>query len=145
MKKIYFLVLALCFFTGLNAQIIDFKYSTDFKNILLYTTSSSSVAKDKDGKNLKVDANDDHQIQISEALNVYQLSINNFSNSFGLIEDGVDGIEYFTNLTKLELIACTLDTLDVTKLTKLVELNCNYNFLNDLKVVGLSNLKILNC
>jgi hypothetical protein len=145
MKKIYFLLLTFCFLNGLNAQIIDFKYSTDFKNILLNSTALSSIAKDKNGNNLKIDVNDDHEIQVNEALNVHQLSINNSKGTFGVITSDVSGIEFFTNLTKLELLSCYLSTLDVTSLKKLVELNCSYNFLTDLKIVGLSNLKKLNC
>lgn len=148
MKKIYFLLITFNFLWSVKAQVVNFNYSTEFKSILVNTTASSSVAKDKNGNNIKIDINDDKEIQLNEALNVYQLNIDNYSlnmtGPFGVLH-GIDGISYFTNLIYLNCRSCSIDNLDVTQLKNLVELNCDYNFIKNLNVVGLTNLKILNC
>lgn len=148
MKKFYFLVLTFCFFNGLSAQVIDFTYSAEFKDVLLNTNTSSSIAKDKNGNNIKIDINGDNQIQVSEALNVYQLNMNRYNRDaaglFGPLHN-IDVIKYFTNLIYLNCNDCIIDNLDVTQLKNLVELHCSYNFIQNLNVVGLTNLKILNC
>ncbi|MFV8344484.1 T9SS type A sorting domain-containing protein [Flavobacterium sp. ZB4P13] len=148
MKKIYCLLIIFNFLWSVKAQVVNFNYSTEFKSILVNTTASSSVAKDKNGNNIKIDINDDKEIQLSEALNVYQLNIDNYSlnmtGPFGVLH-GIDGISYFTNLIYLNCRSCSIDNLDVTQLKNLVELNCDYNFIKNLNVVGLTNLKILNC
>lgn len=61
---------------GLNAQIIEFKDD----NLKAYLIASNDVtvstyAKDKDSNTIRVDANQDGEIDLEEALKVYRLSI----------------------------------------------------------------------
>jgi hypothetical protein len=149
MKKFYLLLLALGLFTGVEAQVVVFNYNIELKNILLSTSPTSSIAKDINGNNIKVDSNNDGEIQISEALNVYSLNIDNYdfnmNGPFGLGIDNLNGIEYFTNLTYLNCRSHTIDDINITPLINLVEFNCDYNYSNTLIVAGLSHLKKLSC
>ena len=147
MKKLYFLVLPFIFLSNLSAQNIIFTDSGDFKDILVYYTSvDSNIAKDKDGNNIKVDSNNDREIQVSEALNVYQLNMDDFDKKEFFFTSGrMNGIEYFTNLTYLNCRSCNAKYLDVTQLKKLEELNCDDNYMESLNVTGLTNLRKLSC
>src|SRR3970040_2773561 len=72
MKKLYFLVVALYFFNGLNAQIVTIP-DANLKYLLV-----NSVCADFNNDGVfdgDVDANNDGEIQELEALNVLQLSV----------------------------------------------------------------------
>jgi Secretion system C-terminal sorting domain len=139
MKKTYFLLLALCFFTTANAQIVNIP-DANFKAKLLEASSSNKTAKDLSGNYFKIDANNDGQIQESEASQVSYLNLNN-SASFS-----VEGLSFFNNLITLE---CTdnkyLTSLDVRGLINLTDLTCSWNGLKSVNVAGLTNLKNLDC
>ncbi len=132
-----------------HAQNVIFYYNTELKNILIDTEPTLNIAKDINGNNIRVDINDDDEIQISEALNVYSLNIDNYSFSmngpFGLGINNLNGIEYFTNLTYLNCRSHAIDNIDITPLVNLVEFNCNDTYANTLNVNGLSHLKKLSC
>jgi Leucine-rich repeat (LRR) protein len=57
----------------------------------------------------------------------------------------LQGIEYFTNITKLQCIDNKLTKLDVSKNTKLKELYCGRNKLTKLDVSGATKLTYLDC
>ena len=91
MKKLYFLLL---FFTSIiHAQIVNIP-DVNFKARLLDKTNSA-VAIDLLGKDTKVDANNDGEIQISEAQNLLSLNLS-YANISSL-----EGISSFTNLIEL--------------------------------------------
>ena len=113
MKKTYFLLLALCLFTSVTAQIINFP-DANFKAKLLASNTTNEIAKDINGNKIKIDANNNGEIEFNEALNVFELWI-----SFASISS-LDGIENFTNLKTL---------------------NCSYNQITNLDFTGLNNLK----
>lgn len=144
MKKIYFLVFAFCFFNVLSAQIITIP-DAKFKARLLATNVDNSTAKDMSGNNLKIDANNDGEIEESEALNVSELDFP-FGDSF---ESSFSGLEYFKNLVALSIgngaLSLSIKTLDLTSLTKLKKIVCGRNFLTTLKVTNLKNLETLVC
>lgn len=145
MKKQYFLLAFLLATFSLQAQTIYFGDS-ELGHLLAYSTGTeSSIAKDINGNNIRVDTNYDYQIQVSEALNVYHLNIAMNSNMVINLIDSMEGIEYFTNLRTLNCSSHYLDELDVTALVNLEELNCNYTYLDNLYVSGLSHLKVLKC
>ncbi len=161
MKKLYFLfVMAFIGFRS-NAQIINIP-DTNFKTKLLQASTTNSIAKDNFGSPLKIDTNNDSEIQVSEALLVYRLTV-----SYAAIAD-LTGIGSFTNLkqlycennqltslnvsnlTHLELVHCQNNqvlagTLDVSMLLSLKELNCNNNSLTSLNLSGLVNIENLYC
>lgn len=138
MKKIYFLLLALSLFSVANAQIITIP-DADFKAKLLEANASNSIATNSAGNSMIIDANSDGEIQISEALNVSNLYLNNFEIS------NLTGIEFFTNLIILQCTDNKLTSLDVSKLTKLDSFFCSTNFITNLNISGLSSLTSLGC
>ncbi len=138
MKKIYFLVLALCFFGVGTAQIINFP-DANFKAKLLSASSNNQVAQNLSGNYFRIDTNNNSQIEVSEALAVGYLDVGN-----SLISD-LTGITAFSNLTYLNCSHNTITTLDVNSLTNLTYLNCSSNLLTSLLVNNLINLTYLNC
>lgn len=116
MKKIIYYV-ALIFYGLANAQTVNIP-DANFKDKLLQANTSNGIAKNVSGVNMIVDTNGDGEIQVSEALNVYQLHLSQSS-----IAD-LTGIEEFVNLANL---------------------NCSYNSLTDLVLANNTNLNYLNC
>jgi hypothetical protein len=133
-----------------NAQIVNIP-DANFKAKLLAADSITNlIAKDLSGYYFKIDANNDGEIQVSEALAVTSLNVEN-SNILNL-----EGIKSFINLNNF---SCdrnfTLTTLDVSGLTNLTELYCNnlgvdFQFpidghISSINVNGCLNLKKLVC
>jgi Leucine-rich repeat (LRR) protein len=139
MKKFYFLLLAICFFTGVNAQIITFP-DANFKTKLLQAASTNTIAKNLAGNYFRIDSNYNNQIEVSEASQVSYLAVGNSSIS------SLQGISNFTNL---QFLSCagnySLTTLNLAGLANLQSLYCNNNSLNSINLTGLVNLQILNC
>ncbi len=140
MKKLYFLLLAFSLFTTTNAQIVNIP-DANFKVQLVVANPNNITAKNLSGVFFKIDANNDGQIQESEALNVSYLAV---SNSNPIITSLV-GIEKFINLKVLNCSGNQITKLDVSGITNLQFLNCSYNLLTSLNTVGLKDLQTLNC
>lgn len=132
MKKILHITTA-CFalaaFSHAAAQNVNIP-DNNFKNRLLIANTANGFAKDENGTNIQIDSNNDGEIQESEALNVYELYVNQ-----ALISD-LTGIEAFTNLTLLYCYSNNLTTIDVSNNTNLVDLVCSSN---ELTTINLSN------
>lgn len=111
----------------------------NFKAKLLSSSTTSSVAKDINGNLMKIDANNDNEIQVTEALLVYALDVMDSS-----IAD-LTGISSFTNLKMLICAVNNIAALDVSACANLERLNCTTNLLATLNVTGLSNLKEIAC
>jgi Leucine-rich repeat (LRR) protein len=137
MKKIYFLVLAFCLFNGLSAQIINFPDAI-FKAKLLMADTDNYITINSYGSPFKVDANNDGEIEVSEALNVDKLEL------IGLGISSLSGIENFTNLASLNCQGNELTNLDVNTLVLLKYLDCSYNQLENL-TLSLNDFKDLDC
>jgi len=131
MKKLYFLVVALCVFNGLNAQIVDIP-DANFKAKLLEANSSNFIAANLNFVPSKIDANSDGEIQVSESQNVKYLDVSS-SNILSL-----EGIKSFSNLTTLKCYNNQLSTLDISNLEKLTTIYCQNNLLTSI------NLPIFN-
>jgi hypothetical protein len=159
MKKFYFLLLGLFVFGIADAQIINIP-DANFKAQLLLASTSNWIAINHSGNNIKIDANNDGEIQVNEAQQVGKLYVNNLN-----ITD-LTGIESFVsltylncamnqivslninsliNLTKLECWNNQLSSLNVSNSPNLAELIANNNQMVSLNVSGLANLQILNC
>ncbi|WP_395056234.1 T9SS type A sorting domain-containing protein [Flavobacterium sp.] len=138
MKKLYFLFVALCLFTSVNAQIINFP-DANFKAKLLASNPSNRIAQDLNYNFIKIDVNNNGEIELSEALQVLSLSI-----SHSNISD-MTGVESFTNLVNLSCGNNLLISLDVSNLSNLQSLNCPFNQLTSLNVSNLTNLVRLIC
>ncbi len=123
MKQLIFLFLFICGLT--QAQVVNIP-DTNFKNTLLAASAGNNTAKDQNGVSIVIDTNGDSEIQVSEALTVYELDV---------INSGIDdltGIEAFTNVTDLLCDQNNLDVLDVSALTELLNLTCSANNLTEL-------------
>ena len=86
---------------------------------------------------LGYDTNHDRQIQVSEALKVTSLYVNDLNIV------NLEGINSFVNLEELGCYNNQLTTLDVSKLKKLKRLYCNNNRISSLNVAGLTDLEHL--
>ena len=136
MKTHYILIVLLLFGTSTIAQIINFP-DVNFKNALLASVPGSTIAQDALGNQIAIDDNSDGEIDMTEALAVYQLKVNSYQ-----IAD-MTGIANFTNVTNLNCGLNQIDTLDLTQLANLLILKCTNNGMTSLLVNGLSNLQIL--
>src|SRR5690606_20151512 len=140
MKKLLFtLVLILGFSLIGSSQIINIPDS-NFKGMLLNASPSNSIATNSSHFPIVIDTNGDGEIQVSEALQVYQLRI---------IQGGISdltGIEYFTNLDNLNCSYNQLTSLGgATALPNLTALYCDNNQFTALDVSGISTLTQLAC
>lgn len=138
MKKIYFLVVTLCFFTTANAQIVNIP-DANFKAKLLTASTTNYIAKDLTGNYFKIDTNSNGEIEENEALNVSTLNIQSSNIS------SLNGIDKFNNLVDLNCILNNLTVLDLLGNNKLEKLNCYGNDITNLNVANLITLKEINC
>ena len=101
MKKLYFLFFLTIGFLG-NAQIINFP-DIEFKNKLLSANPTVSIAKDVNSNNIKIDSNNNNEIEVAEALAVYYLDINNvgLNPTLNNYITNLSGLENFLNLEYL--------------------------------------------
>jgi len=145
MRKIYIILVVNLLTFVCHGQIVNIP-DANFKNFLI---NHQPV----------IDTNSDNQIQISEALNVTTLDIQNNTIT------NLTGIEAFTNLQSLTfnthvtsvnltglvnlenlyIQGYNLVSLDVSMLSNLRILNCSTTYLTNLNVTGLTNLIDLNC
>ncbi|SRX72318.1 T9SS type A sorting domain-containing protein [Aequorivita antarctica] len=116
--------------------------------LLLFNISANSFAQivnvpDTNFKNALieegVDANNDGEIQVSEAEAVLNLSVN-YKNISSL-----EGIQSFVNLEELYCSGNQLTMLDMSQNLNLQKLTCIFNQLNSLNVTQNINLKYLWC
>ncbi|UOK41853.1 MULTISPECIES: DUF7619 domain-containing protein [Flavobacterium] len=133
MKKLCFLFTVFLLFGKVNAQTIIFG-DVNLKNRILW----NSVCKDINGATFTVDVNNDLEIQVSEALNVYQINLDSWSNTD---LTSLSGIEYFTNLTVLRCESNSLNSINVSSLTNLRILYCAHNLISSFDLTGLTRLE----
>jgi len=134
MKKI--LILSLLFSGFLQAQNVTIP-DANFKAKLLSSNTFNTIAYGN-GSYLKIDQNDDGEIQVAEAVVIDSLNV-----PFSSIVD-FSGISDFTNLKKINCSSNQINNLNVSSLSLLQELYCSNNCMGTLSVNGLSNLKILD-
>ncbi|UPT69729.1 MAG: leucine-rich repeat domain-containing protein [Flavobacterium sp. JAD_PAG50586_2] len=136
MKKILPLLLL---FTGImNAQILDIP-DANFKAELLSSAPNREVAQDFSDNWIKIDANNDGEIQVSEAQAVKTLNISQ------LLIFNVNGLNGFSNLEAFNIGTSFVTTLDVSALTHLKTLACyNLQILSNLNVNSTTSLTGLN-
>ena len=155
MIKKYFFGLCLIVGCSVQAQIVNIP-DANFKAKLLESNVNSTIAKDINGNNIKIDVNNNGEIDQNEALLVYKLFTPDNSAPPFRISDNVvpmatvvnpitdlTGIAAFSNLIYLNVSSNQLASMDVTTNVALKELNCSYNLLNALDLTGLINLEKL--
>lgn len=159
MKKLYtllFLIVSYLLFSQ-NINIPD----ANFKALLLQSSSANYIAKDLNKNPVKIDINNDGEIQISEAENISILSLNNkdwlyntfvyyfytFPKPMYPVKEiySLEGINYFKNLTILDCSFSKLSTIDFINLNKLSEIYCNNNQIIDIKNINTSTLFAIDC
>ncbi|MBF4515695.1 T9SS type A sorting domain-containing protein [Flavobacterium sp. ANB] len=138
MIKNYLLLLALCFFSSINAQIINFT-DANFKTKLLQASENNKIAKDLTAKYFKIDSNNNGEIEIAEALNVTYLDLTNSNIS------SLDEIKNLNNLNDLNCSNNNLKLLDVGNLKNLNRLVCSSNEISDLNLADLNKITTLIC
>ena len=138
MKKLYFLLIAFCVVISSNAQIINFP-DANFKAKLLSASPTNYIAKDLNGTYFKIDANNDGEIQVNEALAVSLLSVNSGNIT------SLSGIDYFANLSSLLCNNNQLTNVDLSSMTSIVTANFSNNQLVFLNVANLIHLDYLEC
>jgi hypothetical protein len=137
MKNLY-TFLILIFTIVCNAQIVNIP-DVNFKAKLL--ALNGNFATDFNDNPVNVDANQDGQIQFSEALLIKKLDVNDtFQSTISHITN-ITGIEAFTNLESLNCSFNNLTTLNVSMLSQLKEVFCSMNLLTLLNITGLTNLE----
>ena len=139
MKKLYF-VLSIMFGLSLNAQIITFS-DANFKAKLLGANISNECAKSSFGTSIVVDTNGNGEIEVSEALNVYELDL--WSPFLSTANDivNLDGIQSFQNLKKLNCFGNSIINLDLQGLNNLEFLQASENNISVINFSGLTSLK----
>lgn len=136
MKKLYiFCFLAIGFFS--NAQIINFT-DVKFKNLLL----GYGIAKDINGNTISINVNNNGEIEVNEALLVYEMIIPQNNNIQKVTSLG--GIEYFTNLKKIICVEQNIAIINISQLINLEYIYITYSNLQQINLSNLSNLKSLN-
>jgi len=131
MKKIYFIV-SLMIFAVFQSQIINIP-DANFKAKLLAADTTNGIASTSSGNfNIKIDTNNNGEIEVSEALQVGTLRLYG-----GGIAD-LTGIAGFTNLGALEISGNSLTSLNLSSNTKLGQLMLD-------GTTQLSALNITNC
>lgn len=124
--------------SGVNAQIINFP-DANFKAKLLAASPSNTIAENSSSVNIKIDANNNNEIEVSEALLVRKLVISNSNIS------DLTGINSFSSLRILWCDSNQLTSLDVSGISLLRTLTCRSNQISTLNVTGLTYLTFLHC
>lgn len=120
MKKGYFLVAAVLFFGSGTAQILNFP-DANFKAKLLASSTSNNIATTYIGTKIKIDANNNGEIEASEITGVNRLELDNAGIA------SLEGIAAFTNLYELNCSHNQLVSLDLNSLHRLMLLDCSFN------------------
>ena len=128
-----------CVFNISNAQIVVIPDANFKTKLVLSNAFQNAIAKNLQGNFFSVDADGNGEIEMSEALNVGYLNLDNATIS------SLVGIEAFTNLKELHCDNNQISTLDVTQLTSLKRLECFYNQMTSINVSGMINLEVLAC
>ena len=122
----------------INAQIIPIP-DANFKTKLLQANPNNFTAYDALGNAIKVDINNNNQIEVSEALLVHALYINN-SNIVS-----IQGINSFLNLKLLSCYFNNISVININGLTNLIIFECMDNQLTQLTLTNLPSLTKVNC
>lgn len=123
---IYFLLLAVNFSFGQNINFTDI----NFKNKLLQANTTNNIAIGHNWANIKIDINNDNEIDQYEMTLIKTLNINGSDLS------NLEGIQYATYLTFLRCQNNQItDISPISNLQFLQELNCSNNLISNISNV----------
>lgn len=131
--QLYILLFSIYFY---SQPIITFSDNT-FKAKLLSATATNGVARNSSGISMKIDVNNDNQIQITEAQNVAHLWL--LASNINSIQ----GIAGFSNLKFLNVSSNNLNSIDVSQNLLLEDLRLENNNVSVLNTSQNSQLKKL--
>ena len=146
MKKL--LITCTLFTSVVNAQNINFldaNLKSKLVNSIVYDQTffgNNMIAKDNSNNYIKIDANSDGEIQVSEALNVYSLTLEPKITPSTQIVD-LTGLENFINLTELNFRNNLISSFDFSPLTKLKHVDGGNNLLKEIDLSQASSLNYL--
>ncbi|WP_418263003.1 T9SS type A sorting domain-containing protein [Flavobacterium faecale] len=136
MKKNYFTLITLLILNYTSAQVVSIP-DANFKALLLAADTNNSIAFY--GCNrlmpIKIDVNNNGEIEESEAAAVQELVIDNANIS------NLEGISYFTSLTELSCQNNLFSSIDISGISELVSLNLDNN--PNLVSINVKNNKII--
>lgn len=133
MKKLYFF-LTLLGFSALEAQVINFT-DANFKAKLLQSDVTNSIAQGNQFNNIKIDANNNGDIEESEANAVFSLDVR---NSF-IANSG--GLEFFNSLEVLDISDNQLTSLNINA-PSLYTIRCNNNLITTLNLSNTNSSEV---
>ncbi|SDQ12156.1 conserved repeat domain-containing protein/Por secretion system C-terminal sorting domain-containing protein [Chryseobacterium soldanellicola] len=143
MKKIY-LIMLMILFSVFQAQIVNIPDPV-LKAKLLAANVTNNTAQDINHNNIKIDLNSNNEIEVSEALTVYNLFLGATQNQTINLITNLSGVEAFQNLKYLNVDFNNLTAVDATSLPNLQQLHVSYNPITSLNANNLLNLKWLWC
>jgi hypothetical protein len=111
----------------------------NFKAKLISADINNQYAQNLNGDYFKIDANNNGEIEFSEALQTRSLNIQ-YSSIMSIV-----GIEYFTNLESIDFRNNLITNVNLNTLVSLNTLVLNNNELTNLDVSNLTNLIFLHC
>lgn len=118
----------------------------NFMARLLESSTSNTIAQDNMGNNIKIDANGDGEISVTEALNVYFLDISNPDYGYiGPKISNLSAISNFPNLRKLDCAVNQITAIDFIFPGSLWTLDCHSNLLTALDIPSAPQLQDLDC
>ncbi len=120
----------------MNAQIVSIP-DANFKAKLLASAPENTIVKDVNGHYIKIDANNNGEIEVVEAEQAFFIDVNNIGSIVSL-----EGINSFTNLYLLNCTHNVITTIDLN-LPNLRTFYCNYNLLQTIDLSHLPQLKTL--
>lgn len=127
---------------GIRAQVINFP-DANFKALLLLSSPTHQIAKDQSGNWVKIDINNDGEIQQSEADNISWLFAGDDYN-YNYHIQSLEGIKSFTNVTDLRVLASQLSSVDLSNMSSLSSLKLTTTA-TSVNLSGLVNLQFLDC
>ncbi|WP_299115299.1 T9SS type A sorting domain-containing protein [uncultured Winogradskyella sp.] len=151
MKSI-FTILTLIFICGMiQAQIVNIP-DPNFKARLLQASPAINIAKDFNGNDIIVDTNNNGEIEVSEALNVYELRVQNQNRPANQNISDLTGIESFTNLEFLNCRHNSISNINISQNINLKTIWSNGNAIStidttqniDLEYLEISNNELTN-
>lgn len=129
------------FDTSIVVEIPDPK----FKARLLAASPTELIAMSTPNTWITLDANNDGEIQVTEALEVTYFRLSGFFLQEDQKINSLVGINAFTNLIRLDCSNNLLQSINIDSLVNLEYLACSFNNLPSLTLQNFSNLEELNC
>lgn len=134
MRKLYFVLLFMVTVAGMS-QNVNFGSSNQFRSAIVNSNANGGIAYNSAGLHMKVDANNDGLIQLTEALDVYEIRISGNTSLQGLT-----GLDSFSNLRLFSGINIGVLSVNFQLLQNLETIILYDNF-TTVTLSGLPNLK----